>query len=53
MCVPDIRYRLKSGRSLGGGVFTNLSSDRKPTDLGDRQVNYFGLTLATQSGTVH
>jgi len=45
------RHLLRRNVELGGGLFTNRSANRKSGNLGDAQINYYGLTLATQLGT--
>lgn len=45
------RHFLRPGVEMGGGIFTNRSANRKPQTLGDAQIDYYGLTLATSLST--
>jgi opacity protein-like surface antigen len=45
------RHTLKNHTSIGGGLFTNRSTNRPPEVLGEEQIDYYGLSIATQFGT--
>jgi hypothetical protein len=45
------RRRISDTLAIGGGIFTNRSSRAAPRDFGEKQLSYYGVTIATEMGT--
>lgn len=45
------RRRISDTLAIGGGIFTNLSARRAPKEFGEKQINYYGFTVAADMGT--
>jgi len=45
------RHRFSDTFALGGGLFTNLSANRAATEFGEKQIDFYGVTLAGHLGS--
>lgn len=42
------KFKVAKNIDVGVGIFTDNSQKRKPTELGDLEINYYGLTFGTE-----